>query len=162
MLHDRIFRALNESGCRYVIVGGLAAVLHGVNRLTHDVDLVVELKPESARSAIRAMEQLGYRPRVPVRAEGFADSGQRESWIQEKGMQVFSMWDSSNELPTIDLFVEYPMDFEELLASSEIVDLGGYEVRIASVEHLIEMKSRAGRDHDLEDIAALKRLRGAK
>ncbi len=77
-------------------------------------------------------------------------------------MQVFSMWDSSNELPTIDLFVEYPMDFEELLASSEIVDLGGYEVRIASVEHLIEMKSRAGRDHDLEDIAALKRLRGAK
>jgi predicted nucleotidyltransferase len=162
MLHDRIFRALNDSGCPYVVVGGLAAVLHGVNRLTHDIDLVVELRPESARSAIQALESLGYRPRVPVPAQHFADADQRTAWVRDKGMQVFSLWDAANNLPTVDLFVEYPVDFDELLAAADLVDLGGYEVRIASIGHLIEMKTRAGRSHDLQDIAALKRLQNAQ
>ena len=61
-------------------------------------------------------------------------------------------------LPTVDLFVQYPIDFEELLAASDLVELGEYSVRIASTRHLIEMKKRAGRRHDLDGIRALQRL----
>jgi hypothetical protein len=158
MLHDRIFRALNDSGCPYVVVGGLAAVLHGVNRLTHDIDLVVELRAEPALQVITALSSLGYRPKVPVDATDFADSDKRSAWIREKGMQVFSLWDPSNELPTLDLFVEYPVDFDELLADAAVIDLGDCKVSIASVPHLIRMKRKAGRDQDMRDIETLSKL----
>jgi predicted nucleotidyltransferase len=158
VLHDRLFRALNDSGCPYVVVGGLAAVLHGVSRLTHDVDLVVELRTESARQVIDALDRIGYQPQVPVRARDFANADQRRAWIRDKGMQVFSLWDPDHVLPTVDLFVQYPIDFDELLAASDLVELGEYSVRIASTRHLIEMKKKAGRSHDLEDIRALQRL----
>jgi predicted nucleotidyltransferase len=40
---EPLFKALNDAGIRYVVVGGLAVVLHGHARLTADVDLVVDL-----------------------------------------------------------------------------------------------------------------------
>ena len=40
-----VFAALDEAGARYVVVGGLAVVLHGYARLTSDIDLVVDLRP---------------------------------------------------------------------------------------------------------------------
>lgn len=158
MVHDRLFQALRGSNCPYVVVGGLAVVLQGVGRLTHDVDLVVELHSSATVDLIEALEALGYQPRVPVKARDFADEAIRRAWIQDKGLQVFSLWDPGNELPPVDLFVEYPLPFDQLLKNADVVDLGEYVVKVASIEHLIEMKKEAGREHDLQDIAALKRL----
>ena len=159
--HERIFRALNAIKGQYVVVGGLAAVLHGVNRLTHDIDLVVELHTEPALEMITTLSNLGYQPKVPVNASDFADTDKRNVWIREKGMQVFSLWDPSNELPNIDLFVEYPVDFEELLTDASVIDLGDCKIPIASVSHLISMKAKAGREQDIRDIEALSRLKSA-
>ena len=39
---EPVFRALNDAGVRYVIVGGFATVLHGHPRLTADIDLVLD------------------------------------------------------------------------------------------------------------------------
>jgi hypothetical protein len=36
--------ALHESGVRYAIAGGFAAVIHGVPRMTFDIDLVLEMR----------------------------------------------------------------------------------------------------------------------
>ena len=44
-LFEPVFRALNDTGARYVVVGGLATVLHGYARFTADADLVVDLAP---------------------------------------------------------------------------------------------------------------------
>src|SRR5262245_37113872 len=38
-------RPLNQLGIRYVVSGGVAAILYGEPRLTHDVDFVVCLRP---------------------------------------------------------------------------------------------------------------------
>jgi hypothetical protein len=38
-----LFDALNKANIRYVVVGGLATVLHGYVRLTVDIDLAVDL-----------------------------------------------------------------------------------------------------------------------
>ena len=43
-----LFRVLNASGTRYVVVGGGATVLHGYTRLTADVDLMIDLEREAA------------------------------------------------------------------------------------------------------------------
>ena len=58
----------------------------------------------------------------------------------------------------VDVFAEYPMAFEDLLADASVVQLNGVGVPVASVQHLIQMKRRAGRPPDLSDVAALDAL----
>lgn len=153
-----IFDALDESGARYVVVGGLAVVLHGYARLTADIDLVVDLAPEQALRAIAALTRIGMRPRAPVDAQAFADAGARRTWIEEKGMKVFSMHDPDRPLVEVDLFVEPPIAFEELVARAEWIAIGERRVRVASIADLIAMKRAAGRPKDQEDIAALEAI----
>src|SRR6266851_1493873 len=70
---DRLVRALDKSGVRYLVAGGLAVNAHGYLRFTRDVDLVLQLAPENIASAFGALEGIGYRPIVPVTAVDFAD-----------------------------------------------------------------------------------------
>jgi predicted nucleotidyltransferase len=63
------------------------------------------------------------------------------------------------ELLLVDIFAEPPVPFDELLRDSKAVDLDGHEIRIASIEHLIDMKRAAGRAQDVADIEALEQLR---
>ncbi len=153
-----ILRALDESGARYVVVGGLAVVLHGHARLTADVDLVVDLSPGEAIRPVAALTRLGMVPRAPVDARDFADPDARRRWIEEKGMKVFSMWDPRAPLREVDLFVEPPIEFDDLWARAVAVMVAGQRVRVASLQDLLMMKRLAGRPKDLEDIAALTAL----
>ncbi|NOY92278.1 MAG: hypothetical protein GXP55_13875 [Deltaproteobacteria bacterium] len=146
---------LNESGVRYVIVGGVAVVLHGHARMTADLDLCVDLDPDAARRAMESLSRSGLRPRAPVPASQFADPCIRSSWVRDKGMQVFSMFDPSNPLREVDVFVEQPIPFEELYSNALLSRVGETDTRIASLPDLIRMKRIAGRPVDLEDIAAL-------
>jgi hypothetical protein len=158
-LFEDFFRALNQDGVRYVVVGGLAVVLHGHPRMTADIDLVVDLEPSAARLAIQTLTRMGLRPRIPVEAEAFADPSQRRSWIEERGMTVFNLYDPNDPLRSVDLFVESPIPFDQLWSRSERIGLPGGDVRVASIEDLIDMKKLAGRPLDIADIEALETLR---
>lgn len=151
-----LFALLAAARVRFVLVGGLALVLRGLDRLTADVDLVIDLSPESAQAAVRAFTAAGYRPLAPVDPIALADPAQRREWQASRNMQVFSFWDSSNTRPTVDIMLAPAVPFEELWAAASVVNLGGHEVRIASIEHLIRMKSAAGRPQDLADIERLR------
>jgi len=157
-LFEPIFAALERAGVRYVTVGGVAVVLHGHARLTADLDLIVDLAPQAAANALDALTSIGFRPRLPVEVDGFADPAVRERWINQQGMTVFSMWDPDDPLRSVDLFVEQPIDFEELWARSVVVDIDGTPVRVVSIEDLIRLKRIAGRPVDLEDVAALEEI----
>lgn len=157
-LFEPIFAALNRAGVRYVVVGGVAVVLHGHPRLTADLDLAVDLAPAEARKAIDALLGLGLRPRAPVDPAGFADPATRSRWIAERGMRVFSMWDPEDPMRVVDLFVENPIDFEELWSRSEDVPLSGTTARVASIPDLIRLKRLAGRPEDALDIEALEAI----
>jgi len=154
-LFEPIFRALDTAGVRYVTVGGVAVVLHGYARMTADLDLAVDLAAEPAAAAIEALTAIGFQPRAPVDARDFADASARQRWIEEQGMTVFSMWDPNDPLRSVDLFVANPIDFEDLWANSEVVDLAGTPARIASIPDLIRLKRIAARPLDLDDIQAL-------
>ena len=154
----RILAALNQASVRYVVVGGVAVVLHGHLRFTADLDLVLALERENVLAALRALQALGFRPRPPVAAEQFADGNLRAQWVREKGMTVFSLW--SPELPgtDVDLFAEEPIPFGELAARADPVALAALSVPVASIPDLIALKRIAGRPTDLEDIAALEAI----
>ena len=155
-LYEPLFTALAD--VRYVVVGGLAVVLHGHARLTADVDLIVDLSPDEAAKAMRALESTGLRPRAPVRGSDFADPTVRRAWVEEKGMRVFSLWDPRNPLREVDVFVECPVPFEGLYSRAELMPLGETHIRVASIADLIALKRMAARPEDLADIVALEAL----
>jgi predicted nucleotidyltransferase len=150
---------LSRAGVRFIVVGGVAVVLHGFLRLTADLDLVLDLDEENVLRAMNALESAGFVPRAPVKLSDFATAEVRRRWIDEKNLQVFSLWSSDRPGFEVDLFVEEPFDFNEAWSSAEAIVVQGAEVRIVSIDHLIAMKRTAGRPHDLEDIAALETLR---
>ncbi len=157
-LFEPLFDALNRAHVRYVVVGGFATILHGHARLTADIDLVIDLSPAEARKALETLKRLGFRPRIPVDPLLFADPQIRRQWIEERGMRVFSLRDPANPMREVDLFVEHPIDFDELWSRSEVIQLTHTVVRIASIPDLIALKRLAGRPQDLADIEALEAI----
>lgn len=153
-----LFSALNRDGVRYVLVGGLAAVLHGVDRITADVDRAIDLAPACAADCIHALTAAGFRPMLPVDPALFSDATVRAAWRRDRGMQVFSFWDPTHTRPSVDLFVENPLPFDELWGASQIVALDGVDIRVADIDHLIRLKAIAGRPQDLSDIERLREI----
>jgi predicted nucleotidyltransferase len=149
-VYEPIFQALNAAGVRYVVIGGLATVLHGYARLTADVDLAVDLASEEATKVIQTLTAAGFRPQVPVDPKTFADRTTREQWMREKHRRAFSLIDPANPMRVVDLLLEYPVPFEELWAHSREVSIQATRIRIASVDHLIALKRQAGRPQTLQ------------
>jgi len=154
-----IFKLLNKEEVKYVVVGGIATILHGYVRATADIDLVVDLQADEATKVIDALTQAGFIPKIPVEALEFVDKTKRKQWIEAKGMQVFSMYNPAQPALTIDLFVEYPIPFDELWLRSVVMDLGETTVRVCSIDDLMMMKRDAGRHKDLADIEQLTKIK---
>jgi predicted nucleotidyltransferase len=155
---ERVLGALNEAAVRYLIVGGVAVVLHGYLRTTGDLDLVVQLETENLRRALGALKGLGFEPTAPVSMEAFADRATRESWMREKNMVVFSLWHPQRPGFQVDLFAAEPFDFAEVFSRAVRVPLEMTSATVISAPDLIALKRRAGRSQDLADIDALEKL----
>jgi hypothetical protein len=99
-----LLESLADSGLEFVIVGGVAARLHGSDRLTHDVDIVPALDAGTWAKAIDALWDAGARPRIPEPRERVRDLAEVERWIREKGMLALSLR-SPDGVVEIDLLV---------------------------------------------------------
>jgi len=155
----KIAAALNDADVRVLVAGGLAVVAHGYGRLTVDVDLVIQLAPSNIIRAFEALAGLGYRPRVPITAEQFADPVRRAGWIHDKGMMVLNFFSDQHVHTPIDVFVQEPFDFDQEYGRALVETLeGGIVCRFVSLSTLIEMKELAGRERDLDDIRYLSML----
>ncbi|HEX2824747.1 MAG TPA: hypothetical protein VHP37_00260 [Burkholderiales bacterium] len=149
--------ALEEAGVRYLVAGGLAVNAHGYLRFTKDVDLVVQLVSDNIVAAFDALNNLGYRPTVPISAAQFADASLRASWIRDKGMQVLQFWSDRHRETPIDVFVREPFDFDLEYERALVKPLhGAIAVHFVTVQELIRMKQAAGRPQDHIDIEQLR------
>ena len=158
---EKVFGALERAGVRFLVVGGVAVVAHGVMRFTNDLDLVLAFDEKNLRDGVNALMNVGFKSKIPVSAEAFASAENRQRWAKEKGMIVFQMaLFEENDLP-IDIFTEPPFAFEAEYARAVRYELApNFYVPVVAIEALIAMKEKAGRPRDLEDIARLKRLQG--
>ncbi len=158
---ETIIQALEAARVRHLIAGGLAVVAHGLVRFTADLDLILDPDPGALARAIAALQSLGYGPRAPVAFEAFADPATRASWAREKGLTVFTVASPAHPATEIDLFLECPLDFERAHAEALRLELcPGRIATFVSRPDLIALKRRAGRPHDLQDIAGLESLAG--
>jgi len=85
-----VLQLFQASRVRYVLVGGLAVLLHGIDRLTANIDLVVDLAPDQASRAVEILLAAGFKAGAPVDARVFADPAVRERWRTESDMLAFS------------------------------------------------------------------------
>jgi hypothetical protein len=156
---EAIIAALNSAKVEYLIVGGLAVNAHGYERLTRDVDLVIGLQPDNIIRGLRALVAIGYEMSVPVTAEDFADPQRREAWRKDKNMIVLKLWSDVHARTPIDVFVYEPFDFAREFATAKWVKIAGdLDAPVIGYDGLIAMKSAAGRDRDLLDVKALRKL----
>lgn len=157
---EAVFRALEEAGVQYLVVGGLAVNAHGYQRMTQDLDLVLGLTRENVLLAIQALEGLGYGPVLPVAAEDFADPATRRGWIETKNLRVFSLTSEQHPDTTVDILAESPFSFEEERARAVVVEVtDGVEVPFVRLPTLIAMKEETDRPRDRDDVEHLRHIR---
>lgn len=159
MFYEAIFEKLNESHVDYIVVGGVALVLHGVVRLTADLDLMVHLESNNLSNFVNIMYELGYKPKIPVNAMSIIDPAIREAWIKEKNMTVFTFYHPKNPIGLIDVFINEPIDYKEVKMHSINVKSGDLVIPIISIDDLIKLKKISGRPQDIADIAALREIK---
>ena len=158
MFYLDLFRQLEEKQVRYMLVGGLAMNLHGVPRMTMDVDIVVALDKDNLLAFIDAAKELRLKPVAPVNLEDLLDPGQRRAWSEEKGMIAFGLSSAQTNAPTVDILIDPPLDIDAALRRVEFRDIGNTRVALASIKDIISLKEKTGREQDMADIEHLRKL----
>jgi hypothetical protein len=158
MLYEVLFRELYSARIRYLIVGAVAINLHGVPRMTADLDLMVDLHESNLRRFIESLIGLGYRPRVPVQPFDLLDPLKRQEWKETKSMVVFTWIHPNRSYEEIDVFLENPIEFDSAYRNKKELPVEGFVLSLAGITDLINLKRMAGREQDRSDVEALKRL----
>jgi hypothetical protein len=162
MFYLDLFGALERHRVQYVVVGGLALNLHGVERATMDVDLAIALDAPNVEAAIDAFEMLGLVPVVPVAPVKIHEARDPETlrrWRREKNMVAFGLRPGKGAGPTVDCLIDPVVPFATLAGNAVAKSIGELRISIASIDDLITLKRAAGRSIDLADIEALTRLK---
>lgn len=135
-----VFRCFQRNDVRYVVIGGIAAVLHGVPRATFDLDILIEATQENAQRLLDALAEAGLGTATLTSAED----------VVAHELTIF------NDYVRIDVQTSTPgLEFEKAWANREVMEYAGQEFYVVSEEDLIRSKRAAGRDVDLADVRLL-------
>jgi len=104
---------MNRERVKYMVAGGVAVNLYGIERATADLDIVVLLEEAKISKFVSVAKKIGLKPKIPVQLDDFIDSDKRKKWITEKGMKVFSLFDPKNPFFLIDIFTEFDFVFQD-------------------------------------------------
>jgi predicted nucleotidyltransferase len=148
----RLIPVLAEAGVDFILVGGMAGVVHGAARVTYDVDVVYDRGPANlARLAAALAPHSPYPRGAPV---GLPFS------FDERSLRGGLNFTLTTALGDLDLFGEIAGGgtFADLLPHSTVVEIAGAGVRCVTLPKLIALKRAAGRPKDFEAIAELTAL----
>jgi predicted nucleotidyltransferase len=145
----RILDDLNGAGVRYVLIGGIALIRHGVVRATRDVDAVFDPDPRNVDRIRTLIERWGA-----TRPDG--------SPIPEGSIAGNRTIHLATPHGDLDLLSESAaaVGFTELLARADTRRVDGVEAPICSLADLVAMKRSVGRERDHVDLADLESAHG--
>lgn len=135
-----VFRSFQEHDVKYLVIGGIASVLHGVPRVTFDLDILIEATADNVKRLLEALLDAGL---------GTASLTTVEDLLSNE-ITVFK------DRVRIDVQTSTPgITFAAAWQSRKTVSYQGQEFFILSRRDLIASKRAAGRDVDLEDVRLL-------
>lgn len=139
----QVCAALNRAGAKYLVIGGVACVLHGYARATTDVDILIERSRANAERVLAGLAKVGY---------GFV----REWGVDEILKRPITI---IGDDPAVDVFtVAWRVKYEQAVKRSSTVDVDGVAIPLIGIDDLIETK-RTGRPLDAVDIEALEEIK---
>jgi hypothetical protein len=149
-----IFATLAEHRVRYVVIGGLAAVMHGSSAVTGDVDICPDRSPENLDKLAAALRDMHARIRTSAEPEGipFAADG--------VFLSRMAMVNLITDFGDLDISYQ-PAGFsgyEELMEHASEVNVSGVGVPVASLSDVIRSKSTADRPKDRATLPILEAL----
>jgi hypothetical protein len=159
----QIFLALEQAGVDYVLCGGMACVMQGCDRTTQDMDIALLMEKSNLEKAIAVFKSLNMIPRIPEPMESLTDTAIRESWINDKGAMVYTLF-SSDGLFQVDVFLHYPIRWEDLKMRAQSMMIGKSLVPVSSRADLITAKQAVNppREKDLWDLRVLLELENGR
>jgi predicted nucleotidyltransferase len=153
---EETIRILYDAEVEFVIIGGAAMGLQGSAYLTKDIDFCYARTPTNSERLANALEPFhpalrGAPPGLPFRFDAKAIA---------RGMN-FTL---STDLGDLDFLGEVSGlgSFQEVLAESDVKNVGGVDCRVLSLEGLIKSKTAAGRPRDLYVLPELRGLHQVK
>jgi hypothetical protein len=153
-----ILHRLTAAGVDFVVIGGIAMILHGSSRLTRDLDIVFAPDDANLRALGKTLVELDARLRTVEQVPEFAPDHRTLANVQLLTLTTSHGWlDVHRE-------VDGAPPYDSLRRRAERVNLNGVQVLVAAPEDLMAMKRAAGRPidlSDLEELDAIKRLRRA-
>ena len=135
-----VFASFQKNDVRYLVIGGIAAVLYGVPRATFDLDILIEPTKENAQKLLNALIEIGF---------GTAQMTSAEE-IVETEITIFT------DRVRLDVQTFTPgIRFEDAWPRRVTMTYAGQELAVVSLADLIKSKTAAGREVDLEDVRIL-------
>lgn len=143
---------LTNAGVRFIVVGGLAATIHGSARLTHDLDIVYSRDPENVERLAKLLARHGAYLRGAPPGLPFV----MDAETLRKGLN-FTL---TTDLGPIDLLGEMlgAGTYEDIVGTARQVSLFDNACLVVDIDTLIRAKRAAGRPKDLEVLAELQAL----
>lgn len=149
---DKILPLLVREGIEFVLIGGVAGIIHGSARLTYDVDIVY------ARTAANIKRLADTLRTVAPYLRG-APAGLPFVW-DERTIRNGLNFTLTTGLGDLDLLGEVigGGQYADLLSHSFAVEAFGVKFQCVDLPTLIKLKRAAGRPKDLEALAELQAL----
>lgn len=138
--YEEILTALLDAEVDFIVGGGVACVLHGVERVTMDVDIAVAMAPENFTKFLDVMDRLSLKPRVPIDPRTLLDERILKSIIEEKQALVFSFLDPDLPIRHIDIFLRSDLDHVALSPYTDLLEFHGRQLKVISKKKLLEIK----------------------
>lgn len=155
MFYDNLFYKLYSNKVKYVLAGGYALNIYGINRTTYDIDIIVELSEQNLKKLIKVLKDLDMVSQLPVKIDDIKSKEIRNSWINERNMIVFSLYQKDKPYHVIDIFIKELLNFDGIYKRRKIIKYNDFEIYAINKDDLINLKSIAGRKKDLNDIEEL-------
>ena len=134
------FRSFQQHDVQYLVIGGIASILHGVPKATFDLDILIEASPENARRLLDALLETGL---------GTASLTNVDDLLANE-ITIFK------DKVRIDVQTSTPgITFADAWNRKETMEYHGQEFYVVSKKDLISSKRAAARDVDMEDVRLL-------
>ena len=145
-------RALAEARVDFIIIGGIAATLHGAARATYDVDVVYARNPGNLQRLVDAFAN--KHPYLRGAPEGLPFRWDAETLARGLNFTL------KTDVGDVDVLGEVTGggSYEDLLPYSEPVAIDGHTCRVITLPKLIAVKRAAGRAKDFDALAELEAL----
>ena len=149
-----VFRTLERHGVRYVLVGGVAAILHGAPHVTTDVDVVPQDGRENLGRLAAALKEMHARIRVAGEPEGVPFDHSAESLAR---VRVWNLVTDHGDLD-ITFVPSGTRGYDDLARDARTMTIRGVAVPVASLADVVRSKEAAGREKDRLVLPVLRRI----